>query len=51
MHIKQTHIPNAHPILFKEHVSPTHDLTVRKNNETPTFCKLNGKENIKYQGL
>jgi len=36
MHIKQKHISNTHLNLIKEHVSPTHGMTERKNNETPT---------------
>jgi hypothetical protein len=44
MHIKQTHISSSRPNLLKEHVSPTHRLTVIKNNETPT-------RGIKHWGL
>ena len=36
MHIKQTHISNTRPNLLKEHVSQTHGLTEKINNETPT---------------
>ncbi len=36
MHIKQTHISDTRPNLLKEHVSQTHGLTEKINNETPT---------------
>jgi len=39
MHIKQTHVPDTHPNLFKEHVSPAHKKSIKINNETPTKCK------------
>ena len=35
MHIKQTHISDTRPNLLKEHVSQTHGLTGKINNETP----------------
>ena len=44
MHIKQTHISDTRPNLLKEHVSQTHGLTEKINNETPT-------RGIKHWGL
>jgi len=51
MHIKQTQIPNAQPILFKKHVSTIHVLTVRKNNETLAKCMNHWVDGANLKGV
>lgn len=51
MHIKQTHKSITRPNLLKEHVSPTHKLTVIINNETVTMCINHWADSANFKGV